>query len=56
MVLEALQKNEDTLLPVSELYSIIYGGVKKQSNTEPKLNDFGKDGNEGGQFYFIKKN
>ncbi|HRH58063.1 MAG TPA: caspase family protein [Chitinophagales bacterium] len=56
MVMDALQKNEAPYLPVSELYSIIYSGVKKQANTEPKLTDFGSDGNEGGQFYFIKKN
>lgn len=56
MVLDALQKNEAPYLPVSELYSIIYSGIKKQANTEPKLTDFGSDGNEGGQFYFIKKN
>lgn len=55
MVLEALQKNEAPYLPVSELYSIIYSGIKKQADTEPKLTDFGSDGNEGGQFYFIKK-
>ena len=56
MVMEALQKNEDPYLPVSELYSIIYSGIKNQANTEPKLIDFGSDGNEGGQFYFLKKN
>ncbi len=56
MVMEALQNNEAPYLPVSELYSIIYSGIKNQANTEPKLIDFGSDGNEGGQFYFMKKN
>jgi hypothetical protein len=28
--------------------------VKNQSEKEPELNVFGKDGNEGGQFYFIR--
>jgi tetratricopeptide (TPR) repeat protein len=56
MVMKALQLNTNKYLSVAELYNIIYNGVKKQTDNEPRLNDFGKDGNEGGQFYFVLKN
>ncbi len=55
MVSKALSINTDTYISASSLYNLIYNGVRKEADTEPKLFDFGKDGNEGGQFYFIRK-
>lgn len=56
MVIKSLQMNENKTLSVKTLYNLIYQGVKNQTEREPELNVFGKDGNEGGQFYFIKQN
>jgi tetratricopeptide (TPR) repeat protein len=56
MVMKVLQLNTEKYFPVSDLYNSIFSGVKKQTDNEPKLNDFGKDGNEGGQFYFMLNN
>lgn len=56
MVIKSLKLNEDKILSVKTLYNQIYQGVKNQTDKEPELNIFGKDGNEGGQFYFIKQN
>ena len=56
MVMKALQENDQKYLSIKELYSIIFKGVKTQTSREPELNEFGKEGNEGGQFYFVKKN
>ncbi len=55
MVMKALEINTDKYISASGLYSIIYSGVKAGADTEPRLFEFGKDGNEGGQFYFIKR-
>ncbi|MEP7079459.1 MAG: tetratricopeptide repeat protein [Ginsengibacter sp.] len=56
MVIKSLKLNEEKIFSVKTLYNQIYLGVKNQTEREPELNVFGKDGNEGGQFYFIKKN
>ncbi|MEO7049480.1 MAG: hypothetical protein ABI091_29525, partial [Ferruginibacter sp.] len=56
MVIKSLQVNDEKILSVKTLYNLIYQGVKNQTDREPELNVFGKDGNEGGQFYFIKQN
>jgi hypothetical protein len=54
MVMKALQENQEKYLSAKVLYNLIFSGVRNQTNKEPELNLFGKDGNEGGQFYFIK--
>ena len=54
MVMKTLEQNEEKYLSVKVLYNLIFNGVKNQTNNEPELNKFGKDGNEGGQFYFIR--
>ncbi len=56
MVIKSLEMNAEKILSVKTLYNLIYQGVKNQTEREPELNIFGKDGNEGGQFYFIKQN
>ena len=55
MVIKALELNENKVLSAKALYNLIFTGVKNQTDREPELNIFGKDGNEGGQFYFIKQ-
>lgn len=55
MVIKALTMNEEQIFSVKTLYNQIFEGVKNQTNREPELNAFGRDGNEGGQFYFIKQ-
>jgi hypothetical protein len=54
MVMKALEENQEKYLSAKVLYNLIFPGVRNQTNKEPELNLFGKDGNEGGQFYFIK--
>jgi hypothetical protein len=54
MVMKALKDNDEKYLSVKKLYSLIFSGVKNQTNIEPELNLFGSNGNQGGQFYFIK--
>jgi tetratricopeptide (TPR) repeat protein len=53
MVMKVLEQNEDKYLSAKVLYNLIFNSVRNQTNKEPELNIFGKDGNEGGQFYFI---
>ncbi len=55
MVIKALEINDQKVLSAKALYNIIFTGVKNQTDDEPELNTFGHDGNEGGQFYFIKQ-
>jgi tetratricopeptide (TPR) repeat protein len=54
MVMKALEENQEKYLSAKVLYNLIFSGVRNQTSKEPELNLFGKDGNEGGQFYFIK--
>ena len=56
MVMKALEENDEKYLSAKVLYNLIFSGVRNQTNKEPELNVFGRDGNEGGQFYFIKAN
>lgn len=56
MVMKTLEQKESKYLSAKELYNYIFTGVKNQTNNQPELNLFGKDGNEGGQFYFIRNN
>ena len=55
MVIEALDRNTDQLLPEFYLYSLIVPGVKKETGNLPVIQSIGQDGNHGGQFYFIKQ-
>ena len=52
--MKALDVNKEKFLSTKALYSLIFSGVKNQTNKEPELNLFGKDGNQGGQFYFVR--
>ena len=54
--MKALEENDEKYLSAKVLYNLIFSGVRNQTNKEPELNVFGRDGNEGGQFYFIKAN
>ncbi|HLX91288.1 MAG TPA: tetratricopeptide repeat protein [Puia sp.] len=56
MVEKVLRQNDQKYLSVKELYSLIFSAVRNQTNNEPELNIFGTNGNEGGQFYFIRTN
>jgi hypothetical protein len=56
MVMKSLEVNKEKFLSAKLLYNLIFSGVKNQTDKEPELNLFGKDGNQGGQFYFIKSN
>ena len=56
MVMKTLEQKDSKYLSAKELYNYIFTGVKNQTNNQPELNLFGKDGNEGGQFYFIRNN
>lgn len=56
MVMKAMQLKNRKFLSALELYNDITPGVVNQTNNRPQLNLFGKDGNEGGQFYFIRNN
>ncbi|MEP7252012.1 MAG: tetratricopeptide repeat protein [Ginsengibacter sp.] len=56
MVMKTLEQKDNKYLSAKELYNYIFTGVKNQTNNQPELNLFGKDGNEGGQFYFIRNN
>ncbi len=55
LVIEALDRNTDPLLPEFYLYSLIAPGVMKSTGNLPVIQSFGKDGNHGGQFYFIRR-
>ena len=55
LIIEALERNNDSLLPEFYLYSLITPGVMKSTGNLPVIQSFGKDGNHGGQFYFIKR-
>ena len=54
MLLKSLQGNEEKFISVKMLYNLIFNGVRNQTGKEPELNLFGKEGNEGGQFYFVR--
>ena len=54
MVMKTLDQTDTKFLSAKELYNYIFPGVKNQTSNQPELNLFGKDGNEGGQFYFIR--
>jgi hypothetical protein len=54
MLLKSLEENEEKYISVKMLYNLIFNGVRNQTGKEPELNLFGKEGNEGGQFYFIR--
>jgi hypothetical protein len=54
MVMKVLEQNDDKYLSAKVLYNLIFNSVRNQTSKEPELNIFGKDGNEGGQFYFIR--
>ena len=54
MAMKALKENDQKYLSVQELHNLIYNGVKNQTNILPDLKPFGSNGNEGGQFYFIR--
>ena len=54
MVMKSLELNKEKYLSTKLLYNLIFSGVKNQTDKEPELNLFGKDGNQGGQFYFIR--
>ena len=55
MVMKSLELNEENYISAKALYGQIFNGVKNQTSKEPELNVFGKDGNQGGQFFFIRK-
>ncbi len=54
MVMKSLELNKEKFLSAKLLYNLIFSGVKNQTDKEPELNLFGKEGNQGGQFYFIR--
>jgi tetratricopeptide (TPR) repeat protein len=54
MVMKTLELNQEKYLSAKLLYNLIFSGVRNQTDKEPELNIFGKDGNQGGQFYFIR--
>ena len=54
MTMKALKENEQKYLSVQELHNLIFNGVKNQTQILPDLKPFGSNGNEGGQFYFIR--
>ena len=54
MVIKMLELNKEKFLSAKLLYNTIFDGVRKQTDRQPELNVFGKDGNQGGQFYFIR--
>ena len=54
MMLKSLEENEEKFISAKMLYNLIFSGVRNQTNLEPELNLFGREGNEGGQFYFIR--
>ena len=56
MVMKTLEQKDDKYLSAKDLYNYIFTGVKNQTHNQPELNLFGKDGNQGGQFYFIRNN
>ena len=56
MVMKSMQLKNRKFLSAVELYNDITPGVVNQTKNRPQLNLFGKDGNEGGQFYFIRSN
>jgi hypothetical protein len=54
LIIKALQENTQKYLSMYELYSAIAPGVKQITNNQPVIQAFGKDGQEGGQFFFIR--
>jgi tetratricopeptide (TPR) repeat protein len=54
LIIKALQDNNQKYLSMYELYSAIAPGVKLMTNNQPVIQAFGKDGQMGGQFFFIK--
>jgi hypothetical protein len=54
MAMKVLKENDTKYLSVIELHNLIFDGVRNQTNILPVLQPFGSNGNEGGQFYFIR--
>ena len=55
LVIASLLRNTEPLFSEMFMYSLIAPGVKTETGNLPIIQDFGKDGNHGGQFYFIRK-
>jgi hypothetical protein len=54
LVIKSLNENPQKYLSMYDLFAAIAPGVKQSTNNQPVIYPFGKDGNEGGQFFFIK--
>ena len=53
-IINALESNPGNNMMVTDLKNIIGTSVKKNHGTTPLLNNFGLDGHNGGQFFFIR--